>query len=224
MPRSIAATPDAQAAALATPAIEPPVVEAPAPETLTGAALGERIGLRSRIRLTPTATDREFSAAFGTVSGSPTPRAPEHDPEDEDSAAESWTWKDLLASLDGAEGGGEELEAVLSVELVRIGVELDKLVPESSVGGIAAVVQAGDSEGAREVVRKMGATAARRIARRMFTDDELKRRTEVYLRRHRTLVDDTVAHDPSGTQIANLLSTRAGRIYLLLDAAVGDMF
>ena len=222
-PRSVAA-PETHAAARAAPAVDPPVVAAPAPETLTGVALGERVGLRGRIRLTPTATDREFSAAFGTASGSPPPRAPERDGEDADSGAESWTWKDLLASLDGPESGGEELEAVLSAELVRIGLDLDKLVPASSVGGIAAVVQSGDPEGARDLVRKTGATAARRIARRMFTDDELKRRTEVYLRRHRTLVDDTVAHDPSGTQIANLLATRGGRIYLLLDAAVGDMF
>ena len=46
---------------------------------------------------------------------------PDEDSEsDEDEeGGETWTWKDLLASLDGADGDGERLEETLAAELAR---------------------------------------------------------------------------------------------------------
>ena len=214
--------------------IEPIVPDAPAdePETLeletpiaapAGAELADRIGLRNRIRLTPTATDREFSAVFEAAGGPPTsvPKAPESDPDDE--GGEPWTWKDLLASLDGADGEGERLEDSLAADLSQMGVDPEKLLPAPRLDEIAAAIQAGDQDGSREVVRKLAPAATRRIARRLFTDDEVKRRTSVYVRRYRTLVDDTTARDPSGLALAGLLGADGGRVFLLLDAAAGDM-
>lgn len=184
------------------------------------AALADRIGLRNRIRLTPTATDREFSAVFEAAGGPPAAPAPREEGEEGD---ETWTWKDLLASLDGADGEGARLEQSLAEELARMGVDPAKLLPEGRVEEIAAAVQAGDLDGAREVVRKLAPAATRRIARRMFTDDEVKRRTEIFVRRYKTLVDDAMARDPEGHALAGLLGADAGRIFLLLDAAAGDM-
>jgi hypothetical protein len=51
----------------------------------------------------------------------------------------------------------------------------------------------------------------------------VKRRSEVYVRRYKTLIDDAIARDPEGFALQNLLAADAGRIYLLLDAAGGDM-
>lgn len=104
-----------------------------------------------------------------------------------------------------------------------MGVDPGKLLPSGRVEEIAAALQTGDQEGGREVVRKLAPAATRRIARRLFTDDDVKRRTGVYVRRYKTLVDDAVARDPSGTALAGLLEGEAGRVFLLLDAAAGDM-
>lgn len=207
-----------------------PSAEAEIEETLeletpvepAGAALADRIGLRNRIRLTPTATDREFSAVFEAAGGPPAAPAGA-EAEDGDEGGETWTWKDLLASLDGADGEGERLEDVLGAELARMGVDPAKLLPGARIEEIAAALQTGDREGGREVVRKLAPAATRRIARRLFTDDDVKRRTEVYLRRYKTLIDDTVQRDPAGLLLSGMLAAEGGRVFLLLDAAAGDM-
>jgi hypothetical protein len=176
------------------------------------ATLAEK--LRPRLKLTPTATDEEFSAVF-EAAGGPAPDG-EEPPEGE------WTWKDLLASIDGADADGERLQDQLGAELVKMGVEPGKLLPKARIDEIAAAVQTGDLEGAREVVKRLAPAATRRIARRLFTDDGVKRQAQVYVRRYQTLVDDAVVRDPEGFLMANLLGDDAGRLYLLLDAAQGD--
>ena len=187
------------------------------------AALADRIGLRNRIRFTPTATDREFSAVFETAAGVPPPPAAATDPEEGEDGGDTWTWKDLLASLDGSDADGERLEETLAAELARMGVDAAKLLPAARIDEIAAALQTGDLDGAREVVRKLAPAATRRIARRLFTDEEIKRRTEIYVRRFRTLSDDAAQRDPGGETLASLLESEGGRTYLLLDAAAGDI-
>lgn len=203
------------------PTPEPAPAEV-APEPEAGAALADRIGLRNRIRLTPTATDREFSAVFEAAGGPAAPTAAQA-AVDDDEGGETWTWKDLLASLDAADGEGERLEDVLGAELAHMGVDAEKLLPLTRVEEIAAAIQTGDVDGGREVVRKLAPAATRRIARRLFTDEGVKRKTEVYVRRYKTLVDDSIARDPEGLMLANMLAAPAGRVFLLLDAAAGDM-
>lgn len=183
-------------------------------------ALADRIGLRNRIRFTPTATDQEFSAVFQAASGAPAPAAP--DVEEGEDGGETWTWKDLLASLDGSDADGERLEETLGGELARMGVDPAKLLPQARIEEIAAALQTGDQDGAREVVRKLAPAATRRIARRLFTDEDIKRRTEIYIRRFRTLTDDAMQRDPGGLALASLLDAEGGRTFLLLDAAAGD--
>jgi hypothetical protein len=212
-------TPTPRKARAAAPA-EPP--SPAADETAPGGALADQIGLRNRIRLTPTATDREFSAVFEAAGGPPVAGAAADSDEDGE-GGETWTWKDLLASLDGADGDGEKLEETLGGELARMGVDPARLLPPARIEEVAAAIQTGDAEGAREVVRKLAPAATRRIARRLFTDDEVKRRTEIYLRRYKTLIDDAVGRDPEGFSLQGLLDADGGRVFLLLDAAAGDM-
>jgi hypothetical protein len=171
--------------------------------------------LRPRLKLTPTATDEEFSAVFEAAGGPPA--------DGEDPPEGEWTWKDLLASIDGADADGERLQDQLGAELAKMGVEPGKLLPKARIDEIAAAVQTGDLEGAREVVRRLAPAATRRIARRLTTDDGVKRQVQVYVRRYQTLVDDAVVRDPEGFLMANLLGDDAGRLYLLLDAAAGDV-
>lgn len=178
-------------------------------------------GLRPRLKLTPTATDEEFSAVFEAAGGvdgkgSGDGAEPTHE-------GESWTWKDLLASIDGADAEGERLQDILAAELHQMGVEPAKLLPKARIDEIAAAVQTGDLEGAREVVKRLAPAATRRIGRRLLTDDAVKRQVQVYVRRYQTLVDDAVVRDPEGFLMATLLGDDAGRLYLLLDAAAGDL-
>lgn len=225
-PQAMAAAP---AAPIAAPVRKPrrvvepdPAPPAAAPDD--AAALADRIGLRNRIRFTPTATDREFSAVFEAASGAPAPNAPPSDPDDGEEGGDTWTWKDLLASLDGADGEGERLEETLGRELAQMGVDPAKLLPQARIEEIAAALQTGDLDGAREVVRKLAPAATRRIARRLFTDEEIRRRSEVYVRRFRTLTGDAIERDAGGLALAGLLDAEGGRTFLLLDAAAGDAF
>jgi hypothetical protein len=189
------------------PVREPPAVAAPVPDP----------GLRPRLKLTPTATDAEFSSVFEAAGGiAAEPPEPAHE-------GESWTWKDLLASIDGADAEGERLQDILGDELTKMGVEPAKLLPKARIDEIAAAVQTGDLDGAREVVKRLAPAATRRIARRLFTDEAIKRQVQVYVRRYQTLVDDAVVRDPEGFLMATLLGDEAGRLYLLLDAAAGDV-
>jgi hypothetical protein len=189
---------------------------APARETAPAAPVADP-GLRPRLKLTPTATDAEFSSVFEAAGGmAGEPPEPAHE-------GESWTWKDLLASIDGADAEGERLQDILDDELSRMGVEPAKLLPKARIDEIAAAVQTGDIDGAREVVKRLAPAATRRISRRLFTDEGMKRQVQVYVRRYQTLVDDAVVRDPEGFLMATLLGDEAGRLYLLLDAAAGDV-
>src|SRR6185436_19660418 len=179
----------------------------------------DRLHLRQRLRLTPTATDSEFSAVFAAAGGQPAAEAAAED-EEEPEDGETWTWKDLLASLDGDDGEGQRLEAGLTAQLLEMGVEPAKLLPRGRIEEIAAAAQTGDAEGAREVVRKLAPAATRRIGRRLATDEGVRRQAEIYVRRYKTLLDDASVRDPEGFLLANMLGGDSGRLYLLLDAAV----
>ena len=212
----------------AAPAAPPPPAGEPEPDlalddlmepAATGPAqagqLAETLGLRPRLKLTPTATDAEFSQVFEAAGGPP-------DAEPEAAEGEAWTWKDLLASIDGAEAEGERLQDLLGAELARLGIEPETLLPKARIDEIAAAVQTGDHDGARQVVKRLAPTAARRIARRMAGDDKLRRNAQTFVRRYQTLIQDATVRDPEGFLTASTLAEPAGRLYLLLDAAAGD--
>lgn len=186
---------------------------APRPEAAAPPAI-EALELRPRLRLTPTAIDEELTTVFDAAGGAAAEGSDD---------GEAWTWKDLLASIDGADADGERLQDVLGAALTRMGVEPAKLLPKGRIDEIAAAVQTGDLDGAREVVRRLAPAATRRIARRLSTDVGVRRQAQVYVRRYQTLVDDAVVRDPEGFLMATLLGDDAGRLYLLLDAAVGDL-
>ncbi|MEO8113035.1 MAG: polar localization protein TipN [Phenylobacterium sp.] len=191
--------------------------------------LATLLGLRPRLKLTPTATDAEFAAVFESAGGrpaeavAPSPAEAAAEKVPDKAAAMEWSWKNLLASIDGIDGEGPRLQETLLAELGKMGVEPSKLLPKARVDEVAAAVQTGDLEGARQVVKRLAPAATRRIGRRMFTDQELKRQVGVFIHRYQGLVDDAAVQDPEGFLMAGLLGADAGRLYLLLDAAAGDM-
>jgi len=212
--------PEPAKAAVHAPAAQEP---APAPVSDPGSALAERLGLRPRLKLTPTATDEAFSAIFESAGpAKPGASAAAVEEADEDDPAETWTWKDLLASLGGADGQQDADESLLAVELGKMGVEPEKLLPGPRIEQIAAAMQTGDLDGARQVVKKLAGASSRRIVRRLFTDDDLKTRAAGFVRRYQALVDDAAVRDPEGFLMAEILGSQAGRVFLLLDQALGD--
>jgi hypothetical protein len=208
------------------PAAAPPAASE-APATSPGAAaLAERLGLRPRLKLTPTAADEALSAVFEAAPApKPVPSEADaggDDDGEEEEPSETWTWKDLLASLGGAEEAGDPEERQLAAELGKMGVEPDKLLPDARIGQIAAALQGGDQEGARQVVKRLAGASSRRIMRRLFTDEALKARAADFVRRFQVLVQDAAVRDPDGGMMADLLGSEGGRVFLLLDQALGD--
>ena len=179
---------------------------------------------RPRLRLTPTATDKEFSDVFEQAAGRPPPEAAKP-PEGRD----GWTWKDLLSNMEegarpaAAQGGEPPLDEVLRDDIAGLGIDPAALLPRARIDEIAAAIQAQDFDGAREVVRRLAPAATRRLARKLFSDDQLKRRSIEHLNQHQDLLAEALERDPRGVMAGDLLATEAGRVFLLLDAAAGDL-
>jgi hypothetical protein len=193
------------AAARAAPALRGTLPVRPAPEAPQE---------RQRLKLTPTATDDEFTSIFEAAAGRPPEPVP---------AADGWTWKDLLSSMDEGEPAAVADDAGLVTEIAGMGIDPAALLPRSRIEEIAAAIQTGDLDGAREVVRKLAPAATRRLTRRLFTDEALKRQVLPFVGRYLDLLEGAAESDPEGFGVADLLGSDLGRAYLLFDAAVGDV-
>ena len=174
-------------------------------------------GLRPRLKLTPTATDAEFSSVFEGAMG----KAPEADPS---AGPDGWTWKELLSSIDEEEGEASEgrAEASLVGEIAAMGIDPAALLPRSRIEEIAELVRDGDNDARRSLVRRIAPAATRRLARRLFTDPGLKQQVRRYVATHQQMLDEAARRDRTGLELNALLGSDAGRAFLLLDAAAGD--
>jgi hypothetical protein len=207
----------AGAAGQATP---PPAPATPPPAPLRSREImgdtpsAREAGLRPRLRLTPTATDEEFRSVFETASArvpvQPEPEGP-------------LSWKDLLSGIDGDESDAEGLAERLLAEIEGMGIDPGALLPRGRIDEIAAAIQTRDHDGAREVVRRLAPAAIRRLVRRLFSDAALRGQAERYIRRFTGMLDEAAERDRGGMLVASLLSSDAGRAWLLLDAAHGDL-
>jgi hypothetical protein len=204
---------------------EPPRLAPPeAPSQPEAPEAGAEPSLRGRLRLTPTATEDEFKAAFDAAGGQAAP----------DDAG--WTWKELLTTLDGdgeakdgaanagPSAGGPvvdlgRLGEALFNEIEAMAIDPGALLSRGRIEEIAAAIQTGDAAGAREVVRTLAPAAIRRIARRMLSDPAFRNRAVMLIEAHRAVVADAAQRDKQGYEAAAVLATKPGRAYLLLDAA-----
>ncbi|HYD45029.1 MAG TPA: polar localization protein TipN [Phenylobacterium sp.] len=202
------APPPADDLAAPAPPAAPPEAAAPAPIPLRGAQESER----PRLKLTPTATDTEFSTVFESAGGRVA-----NDKEGED----GWSWGDLLSSMDG-EDEDARTRRRLAEELQSLGVDIQALLPADKVAEIAVVVQAAETEGAREVTRQLAPAAVRRLARRLSVEPALKLLAARYLQGFGHELDDAAERDHAGGAVAQLLEGEGGRLYLVYDAAIGE--
>jgi len=169
-------------------------------------------GLRPRLRLTPTATDEEFTNVFEAAGG------PAAEPGE---IGEAWTWKELLSSIDDEGGGGSGLNEDLAAEIAGMGIDPAALLPKARLNEIAASIEAGEREAARDVVRRLAPAGVRRLTRRLFTDRMLKERAQGFLARYQGLVAQATGRERGA--LAELLATETGRAFLLFDAAANDL-
>jgi hypothetical protein len=191
---------------------------APAPPRADGPS-AEGLGLRPRLKLTvePPAPVRR-----------PPPPAAEAPREalaaDSASAAGSeWTWKDLLSSIDEPLMDDDVLAERLIAEIEALGLDAPALLPLARIDELAAVMQAGDVAGARDVVRSLAPSAVRRLSRRVLTDKVLRSHADRYLQRYEDLLADSAKRDRDGFVTATLLGSDPGRAFLLFNAAVGEL-
>ncbi|NQE61778.1 polar localization protein TipN [Caulobacter sp. RHG1] len=175
---------------------------------------------RRRLRLTPTATDEEFRSVFEQAqTRKQAPPLPSAEPEGEG----GWSWRNLLAGIENSSPGDTALGEKLASEITAMGIDPHALLPRGRIDEIAAALQTRDASGAREVVKRLAPAAIRRLVRRLFSDATLKSNTERFLARYAGMIDEAAGQDREGFLLAALLSSDAGRAYLLLDAASGDL-
>ncbi|HRH20438.1 MAG TPA: tipN [Brevundimonas sp.] len=178
--------------------------------------------LGDRLRLTPTSKDEEVRKAFEPVSP---PLAPQSEP---------MSWKELLASADEVPTQPEPqarpapappvevLFADLTAGIREMGIDPSALLPRTRVEEAARSLEAGDVSRSRDIVRRVAPAAVRRISRRVLTDRQMRADVEQFVHRYADVVEAAI-HRPDGEAAGDLLGTEAGRTWLLLDAAVGDL-
>ena len=223
---SSASTMAARAAPTTAPPIRsraapPPVVQPPEPLPMAEFDDEDEPPTdRRRLRLTPTATDEEFRSVFEQAS---TRKQAAQQPASEPDGEGGWSWRNLLAGIENSTPGDSGLGEKLAAEITAMGIDPHALLPRGRIDEIAAALQTRDAVGAREVVKRLAPAAIRRLVRRLFSDSTLKANTERFLTRYAGMIDEAAGQDREGFLLAALLSSDAGRAYLLLDAASGDL-
>ena len=206
------------------------------PEHAEPAADSDGIGLRPRLKLTPTLTEpaepepappvmdsmSEIADIDLGVDAAP-PEAPSSPMVDD---GDGWTWKDLLSSIDGEPeraGGADRLGERMLEEVEALGIDPAALMPGGRIDQIAAVMQSGDRAGAREVVRRLAPAAVRRLSRRVMADIALRSQTDRFLKRYEDMISGAAQNGAETAAVAELLATDQGRAFLLMDTAVGGL-
>ena len=208
----------------------PPPAAAPVAEAQPAAPRQEEqvgpAGLRPRLKLTPTASDEEFKTVFDAAGGreAPQPAASGRSPVG-GTIGDSWTWKELLSSMDEGMGEGmgddKSLADMLLAEIGTMGIDAGALLPRVRIDQIAAAVQAGETAAGREIVRRLAPAAVRRLARRMIADRGFRNQADRYVRRYQAMIAETKG-DGQSFVVAALLGSDQGRAFLLFDAAVHE--
>jgi hypothetical protein len=192
---------------VAPPQSTPP--PSPPPEPAVEAP--DDIGLRPRLKLT--VPDAEPAAAHPA----PAPVAPTTvtDPD--------WTWNELVSALDEHDADDTGMERTLIAEIEGLGIDAAALIPRRRLADIAQAHDQGDAVGAREQVHRLAPAAVRKLARRVLSDKLMRAQADRFIERYAGLIRGAARRGADGLTTANLLGSDAGRAYLLLDAAVGDL-
>lgn len=186
--------------------------EPPAPWPDPAVSRSDAAGLRPRLRLTPTASDEEFKTVFEAANG----REPAEPSED------SWTWKELLSSMDEPPADDGAVAQMLLGEIEAMGIDAGALLPRGRIDEIAAALRNDAFEGGRPVVRRLAPAAVRRLSRRVMSDRAFRAQADRFTRRYQDLVVEALENGGGGTSLSSLLASDLGRAFLLIDAATSE--
>ncbi|MDB5420927.1 MAG: hypothetical protein JWR59_874 [Brevundimonas sp.] len=171
-------------------------------------------GMRGRLRLEPTET-------------APAPRPAPSTPD------AGLDWSDLVGNGPDVEPpldldqpimpvDAEDLADRITGAIRRMGVDPNALLPRSRVEEAAVALAERDPDRARQIVRRVAPAAVRSVSRRIMSDAELRSDAERYVRAYsQKLAESARAGDSGG--VLGALATDAGRAFMLLDAAIGDL-
>jgi hypothetical protein len=210
-PRPAQAPPPVPAPAPAPAATQPapatPVARDPDP-----VPTADQAGLRPRLKLTPTATDEEFKSVFEAAGGQ----------EPAESVGDSWTWKELLSSMDDTPIDEGALAGVMLGEVEAMGIDAAALVPRARIDEIAAALKTGEAAAGRDMLRRLAPAAIRRLSRRMMADRNFHAQAERYVRRYQATIGEAAEREGEGFAAQTMLGSDQGRAFLLLDTAIAD--
>ncbi|CAN5156442.1 polar localization protein TipN [soil metagenome] len=172
-------------------------------------------GLRGRLRLEPTPQDQPARRAAQPVASD---RLDWSDLVGDGAAPETPLDLDQPVMPSDADGMADRITAAIR----RMGVDPNALLPRSRVEEAAAAFAERDPDRARQIVRRVAPAAVRSVSRRVMSDPELRADAEHYVRAYsQKLAESARAGDAGG--VLGALATDAGRAFMLLDAAVGDL-
>jgi len=204
--------------------IDAPERTDPTPSAPSAAAIES--APRPRLKLTPTEADTAIRHVFDPVA--PRPRDAGRPPSGRNGGLQpptpdldDWTWRDLLASLKQEATGDDALAGVLIEEISALGVDAAALLPRDQLEAIATTTISMGPAAARDSVRRLAPAAVRRLSRRVLTNTVLRDQADRYMKRFQAVLTDSIERNPP--VVSTLLGSDAGRAYLLLDAAVGDL-
>ncbi|WP_122468556.1 tipN [Brevundimonas lutea] len=191
-------------------------LDAPTPEATRPTSANPFNGLRGRLRLSP-ADDPQPAPARPAI------------PDDEPLTLRPRRGVDIEQPLEleeeaqtaGSPFDPDRAQAVVQT-IRRMGVDPNALLPRARVEEAATALGAGDVAQARAIVRRVAPAAVRSVSRRVLADGGLKADIETFVRAAGAEMADLAGRgDDDG--LTQRLSSDAGRAWLLLDAAVGDL-
>ncbi|MFN9033885.1 MAG: polar localization protein TipN [Alphaproteobacteria bacterium] len=198
---------------------------------------------RPRLRLTPAkgVSDETFSEIFEAAGGPPealgglraeppaaapgravAAPAPGRTPP----TGGGWTWRDLLSTVDDdGQRTGPDVASLdfLADEIRALGIDPTVLLPVTRVDELSTMISEGQGDLARETVRRLAPAATRKLSRRLLEEPRMRRSVMDFLARYQTEIETANGRDRSGREVGALLSTEAGRLYLLAEAAADDV-
>jgi len=110
----------------------------------------------------------------------------------------------------------------ITAAIRRMGVDPNALLPRSRVEEAAAAFADRDPDRARQIVRRVAPAAVRSVSRRVMSDPDLRGDAERYVHGFSARLGEQARAGGPGAALS-ALSTDAGRAFMLLDAAVGDL-
>lgn len=127
------------------------------------------------------------------------------------------------STTSGAAHQPKGLEAMLLNELDRLGIDPSGLLPRTRVEDAARAIAQGDDDGARQLIRRVAPAAVRRLSRAVLSDAELRDPADRYVKLFESLLTDALRKPDPAQALMHVLPTEGGRLFLLLDAAIGDL-